>query len=245
MTPWLETLRAAAAQLPEPFRTEHARLFEEEHLARLAARLLDFARQGVPDRPPPPHFAAECTPPLIESWAYFRDAVAAWDAVADKQNAALAQRFGEAFTAAGTAHLLLLLGQRRTPASLTDARAIPPTRTTLLASANEPHHEADHLTVAARALTKHVHRSPEQFWGEVRGPAAEKNAAALRLLHDILDRATWWNVFGHFQHVVVYEARVPSGHGARWGHDGAEFIGFLEPFDEARCPTLERGAEGN
>ena len=38
------------------------------------------------------------------------------------------------------------------------------------------------------------------------------------------DSATWWNVFGHFAHEVVYEARVPSGHGARWGFGGDEFI---------------------
>ena len=58
----------------------------------------------------------------------------------------------------------------------------------------------------------------------------------------ILDAATWWNVFGHFQHDVVYEARVPSGHGARWGFGGNEFIGFLEPFDEEKCPSLDPGA---
>jgi hypothetical protein len=46
-------------------------------------------------------------------------------------------------------------------------------------------------------------------------------------------------VFGHFQHEVVYEARVRSGHGARWAQGGAEFIGFLEPFlggEKARRP---------
>jgi hypothetical protein len=53
------------------------------------------------------------------------------------------------------------------------------------------------------------------------------------LLH-ILDNTTWWNVFGHFKHVLVYEARVPSGHGARWGQGGDELIGFLEPFDETK-----------
>jgi len=37
---------------------------------------------------------------------------------------------------------------------------------------------------------------------------------------------------------VVFEARLPTGHGARWGHGGEEFIGFLEPFDEEKCPSL-------
>src|SRR5262249_39418489 len=131
-----ETLQDCAALLPEPFRTEHVRLFVDEHLARLAARLLTFHQQGVPPEQPPPHFAAECTPPLAESWAFFRDAVAAWDAAADKEATAILQRFADALAAAGTKHILLLLGQRLTSASLTDARAIPPTRPELLAAAN-------------------------------------------------------------------------------------------------------------
>jgi hypothetical protein len=240
MTTLSETLQDCAALLPAPFRAEHARLFVDEHLARLAARLLTFHQEGVPAEQPPPHFAAETTPPLADSWAFFRDAVAAWDAAADKEATAILQKFADALGAAGTKHILLMFGQRLTPASLTDARAIPPTRIELLAAANQLHAPPDHLTVAGRALTKHVHRSPEAFWGPgaVRGSALEKNAAAVKVITGILDNTTWWNVFGHFQHEVVYEARVPTGHGARWGHGGGEFIGFLEPFDEERCPTL-------
>jgi len=238
MTDLHATLQAAAALLPESFSAEHARLFQDEHLARLAARLLAFAQQGVPAAFPPPHFAAECTPPLADAFAFFRPALAQWHDAADRQAPAVLQAFAEAFVASGCKNVLILLGQRLTSASLTDARAIPPTRGQLLAAANVVHNPADGLTVAARALTKHVHRSPEAFWGVVRGPVADKNAAAVRLLEHILDNATWWNVFGHFAHDVVFEARVPSGHGARWGHGGAEFIGFLEPFDEERCPSL-------
>jgi hypothetical protein len=245
MTTLADTLQDCAALLPEAFRTEHARLFEDEHLARLAARLLAFHQQGVPAERPLPHFAAEITPPLADSWAFFRDAVAAWDTAADKEATAILQQFADALAAAGTKHVLLLLGQRLTPASLTDARAIPPTRAELLAAANQLHAPPDHLTVAGRALTKHVHRSPEAFWGEVRGSALEKNAAAVHVITQVLDNTTWWNIFGHFQHEVVYEARVPTGHGARWGHGGGEFIGFLEPFDEDRCPTLNSKDAGD
>jgi hypothetical protein len=230
-------LRSAWVGLPEPFRTTNARFLEEEHLARLASRLLQFHEQGVPEELPRPHFAAECTPPLGESFAVFREALALSQRSGDEQTAVVAQAFSRALEAAGTAHLLLLLGQRLTPASLTDARAIPPTRAQLLTSSFREHNPADHLTVAARALTKHHHRSPDAFWGEVRGSTAEKNAAARKVLEHILDHTTWWNVFGHFAHEVVYEARVPTGHGARWGHGGDEFIGFLEPFDEEKCPS--------
>ena len=228
MSGLLEALRACVPLLSAPFVAEHRRLFAEEHLTKLAARLLDFHRHGAPQEQPPPHFAAECTPPLDEALAPFRAPLEAWAAASDEP--AVVRKLADAVVVAGCADLLLLLGQRRTPASLADARAIPPLRAELLASAAAPQNPADGLTVAARALTKHVHRSPGAFWGSVGGTVADKNAAARTVLERILDEQTWWNVFGHFQHEVVYEARVPSGHGARWGQGGAEFIGFLEPF---------------
>jgi hypothetical protein len=224
----LEALQACVPLLPGPFVAEHRRLFAEEHLAKLAARLLDFHRQGVPKEQPPPHFAAECTPPLGEAFAPFCAPLEAWAAAPDEPE--VVRKLADAILAAGCADLLLLLGQRRTPGSLTDARAIPPLQAELLASAAALHNPADRLTVAARALTKHVHRSPGAFWGTVGGTVTDKNAAARAVLERILDEQRWWNVFGHFQHEAVYEARVPSGHGARWAQGGAELIGFLEPF---------------
>jgi hypothetical protein len=227
-----ETLQACVPLVREPFLSEHQRLFHPDHLNTLAARLAAFAERGVPAAQPPPHFAAECTPPLSEAWSFFRPAVAAClSGVEDSQQ--VRQALAEAFVAAGCGNVLLLLGQRRTPASLTDASGIPPTRAELLASANARHDESSGLSVVARALTKHIPRATGTFWGEVRGSTAEKNAAANRVLERILDNTTWWNVFGHFQHETVFEAREPSGHGARWAR-GGEFIGFLEPFLEEK-----------
>jgi hypothetical protein len=225
----LDTLRSGVPLLPAPFVAEHRRLFAEEHLAKLAARLLDFHRHGVPQEQPPPHFAAECTPPLAGPYSHFREPLGAWAVSPDGPE--VARQFAGAVLTAGCDGLLLLLGQRRTPASLTDAWAIPPLRAELLVSAAALHNPADGLTVAARALSKHAGDELEHdFWGAVSGTVADKNAAARAVLERILDEQTWWNVFGHFQHEVVYEARVPSGHGARWAQGGAEFIGFLEPF---------------
>ena len=228
----LDTLRACVPLLPAPFVAEHRRLFAEEHLARLAARLLGFHRHGVPAERTPPHFAAECTPSLEGPFSPFREALGAWAVAPDRPE--IERQCAGAIEAAGCAGLLLLLGQRRTPASLTAARAGPPPRAGLLASAAAPHNPADGLTVAARALTKHVHRTPGAFWGTVGGTVAGKNAAARAILERILAEQTWWNVFGHFQHGVVYEARVPSGHGARWARGGATFVGFLGPFGAGR-----------
>lgn len=235
----LDCLKACAAHLPEAFRTAHARLFEDELGARLADRLVSFLEQGIPTGFPLPHFAAECTPPLAQAYEPFREGLTRWQSAGDRLAPEGLRDLAGALVKADTPLILVLLGQRRTPASITDIRALPPSRRPLLAAAHRLHGEGDSLTVAGRALTKHVPRSTEAFWGEVRGPTAVKNERAGQLLDRILDQATWWNVFGHFQHETVYEVRVPTGHGARWGREGEEFIGFLEPFDEERCPSLD------
>jgi hypothetical protein len=228
-----DALRSSQPYLPEPLRRDLARLFaEEELLAMLSTRLLVFTRQGVPAGHPPPSFAGECTPPLAEAFAFFRPAVASWHDTPDSP--AVPPLLAEALAAAGVRNVLVLLGQRMTPASVTDASALPPPRSKLLGSAMRPHSDTDRISVAARALAKHAPRSTGTFWGTVTGSADDKNAAALHLLETVLDQTTWWNVFGHCKHVLVYEARVATGHGARWGHGGAEFIGFLEPFEQPR-----------
>jgi hypothetical protein len=239
MNPLLSTLQACIPLLPESFRTEHARLFADEHLARLADCFTAYLTKGPPITRPLPHFAAETTPLLFDSFDFFRGPLVGWLRASDRAAPTVLEPLANAIVAAGCDHLLLLLGQRRTSASWTDARAIPPVRATLLAAATQRHVPREELTVAGRALSKHVVRAGEEdFWPPVQGTTAEKNTAALAILERILNETTWWNVFGHFAHEVVYEARVPTGHGARWGHDGTQFIGFLGPFDEEKCPSL-------
>jgi hypothetical protein len=221
----MNPLLAAIPHLTPSFRQQTSQLWLPEHLDRIATRVLG----QHPDRPLP-HFEAEVTPP-VQPLAERLQRV--WNA-SPAELAAEVERIG-------LDGLLLLLGQRRTPATLTDARGIPPTTDVLLASASARFNPHDPLTVSARALAKHAHRSPDRFWGVVSGPTAERNAQAAEVLTRILAGRTWWNVFGHFSHETVFEARLPTGHGARWGHDGAEFIGFLEPFDAGKCPSLANG----
>ncbi len=192
---------------------------------RLAMRLLVYIRQGVPARHPPPSFTGECTPPLATSFEHFRPAVAHWhDFPSDPS---VTRRLADALTHADSLHTLVLLGMRLTPASLTDERGFPPPRERLLTSATS----GDGLSPAARALDKHAHRG-DAYWGQPRGDTAERNEHALNLVEDILDGATWWNVFGHYKHGTVFEARLTAGHGARWADHGDRFIGFLEPFSD-------------
>lgn len=227
----LDTLTVTRSHLPAEFRDKHARLWHPNHLARLARNLDRFTAEGV--AVPLPHFAAEVTPPVGP----------VFDKVRPFLNGVQPDELAREFVEIGCGGLLLLMGQRRTPASLTDETGIPPTDNELWASATAPHRPNDALTVVARALAKHCHRSTEAFWGGTSGPTATRNAQAEAVLRHILDGRTWWNVFGHFAHKTVFEARLPTGHGARWGANGTKFIGFLEPFDEALCPSLSSDPE--
>lgn len=222
-----ETLSKCTALLPEPFRTANAALFRADLVTRLGNRIAFLALHGVPADRPEPHFAEEVTPPLGPVFDRFRPVLGDPDP----------RQWAGVLAEVGADGVLLLLGQRRTPASLTDASAAPPTTGQLLAAADAPCNPRAALSVAARAWSKHAPRAESSFWGTPSGGDADKNEAARRLVDAILAGATWWNVFGHYAHDTVFEARLPSGHGARWGDRGAVFIGFLEPFlkEEKGC----------
>jgi hypothetical protein len=148
----------------------------------------------------------------------------------EQESPELLRLLAGALMTATVGRVLVLLGQRLTPGSLTDARAIPrPAEELLRASART---YKGQLSVGARALTKHLQRTRLTFWGELAGNEEEKSRTAQQLIQTVLRNATWWNVFEHYKHQVVFEARVAEGYGARWDNDGEEFIGFLEPFTE-------------
>jgi hypothetical protein len=84
------------------------------------------------------------------------------------------------------------------------------------------------LTVGARALCKHAHRSSEGFWGIIKGTEAEKNEMAQKIAFSILRECIWVNahILPHSEHII--ECRNEKGYGIRWTIKG-EFRGFLEP----------------
>jgi len=84
------------------------------------------------------------------------------------------------------------------------------------------------LTVGARALTKHAHRSSEGFWGKNAGSEAQKNERANQIVNKILDECVWINIHALPHNEVIMECRIEKGYGARWTLRG-EFRGFLEP----------------
>jgi hypothetical protein len=123
---------------------------------------------------------------------------------------------------------LNILGERLTSASLRDENAIPPLKSLLIEACEKPFNEE--ITIAQRAWEKHVGRLEDPFWGEVKGNNQQKQKVVMEKINYILDHKTWWNVFFHYKHELVFEVREKEGHGIRWSHGGKQLIGFLEFF---------------
>ena len=231
MSELAEVLLQASQQLPMERQSRLSPLFEmglHEQLAAQLERLCECA--GSLERPGPV-LSAETTPPFDDVFQPFFDVMNVWASAESRTTESFSGEFCTVLSSVETSSLLVLLGQRTTSGSIIDERAFPPHRDALMQSANRQFDENDDLTCCARALTKHHRRGDETFWGEVSGSVAEKNEVGANLIQKILDNATWWNVFQHFQHGLIYEVRVESGHGARWTQDGHSFIGFVDPFD--------------
>lgn len=125
-------------------------------------------------------------------------------------------------------HWLNILGQRVTSASIRDENAVPPLKETLLEACRKPfNHE---ITIAQRAWEKHIGRMDDRFWGEIKGNNRQKQEKVIEKISFILDNRTWWNVFYHYKHELVFEVREKEGYGIRWSHGGTQLIGFLEKF---------------
>jgi hypothetical protein len=124
--------------------------------------------------------------------------------------------------------LRTLLGLSTTVGTL--PYALPPPITALLDSFQLPHFgPPSRLTVGARALAKHAHRSAF-FGGDLTGTEDAKNSRAFEIINHILSTAVWINCHALPHNTFVCEFRVDTGHGARWSLDGSVFRGFLEPW---------------
>lgn len=132
--------------------------------------------------------------------------------------------------------ILRLLGMRHTIGS--DGGIIP-SRHRLLQACRVLHKpDRSKLTVAARARSKHAHRSvsQESFFGVAKGPALMQNEQTEAILNRLLEEAIWINrhrFVGLDEGEVSIEIRVLEGYGARWVLDTKDesitFCGFLEP----------------
>lgn len=128
----------------------------------------------------------------------------------------------------GGTGLCTLLGGRQTTGSVWPPR-LPCGSDILLASFSKRHHPRELLSVGARALSKHAHRSLDGWWGTCTGKQVEKNAWAEQCVRRILTGAVWVNFHQLPHEEAVLEVRLAEGYGARWSADGGSFRGFLEP----------------
>jgi hypothetical protein len=76
-------------------------------------------------------------------------------------------------------------------------------------------------------LSKHYHRSSENWWGNNTGTDAQKNEHARRLLRRILRDSSWLNLHRLPHDVLIFEVRTREGYGARWSADGSTFRGYV------------------
>ena len=71
------------------------------------------------------------------------------------------------------------------------ANALPPPRSDLIEAFSKPHHGK--LSVGARALSKHYHRSQNLYWGELKGGDEKKSEQASQMLRKLIDDCVWIN----------------------------------------------------
>ncbi|MHA7058679.1 hypothetical protein ACWGOQ_0015750 [Aquimarina sp. M1] len=216
----LKTIQNSKQFLSDSYKERYADFLHEEHLLILAKKLERYNQFRVPKNLLLPHFDEEITPPLSEVFKNFETLL--------QHPNTTPKDWAETIETTPFEYLLILIGQRWTAATLKNEKAIPPLQKNLLNSCFIPFN--DQICMATRAWEKHMGRSTDNFWGEMKGNPTEKEEKVRKLITDMIQNKTWWNIFYHYRHELVYEIRVPSGHGIRWNADGTKLIGFLEPF---------------
>jgi hypothetical protein len=211
--------------ITDDWKKNHAELLNDEHWRIMGERIFSFTFENQIHHNPLPTFNDEIIVNYPKHYQYFKKLTS----IDGKPENERIQFIAKTIEETPVQSLLIILGQRRTPATISDSNGIPPIKEKLFESSFEPYN--DQICKAARAREKHVSRNEKgTFWGEIKGTPAEKEKAAKFTVRKIIEEKTWWNVFTHYKHDVVYEIRVASGEGIRWRKKDLELIGFLEPF---------------
>ncbi|MFD2940796.1 hypothetical protein [Flavobacterium notoginsengisoli] len=218
-------IKAVIPDLSKEWKEKYALFLTDENLELFSENLISYYSQKA-EVSRLPYFKEE----IIIS---LQDAVFCFKAVLENlenNSEGLKNSLIEAFEKTPFEIILLILGQRLTSASRRDETGIPPLREILLESCFEPFNKE--ISIAVRAWEKHVGRKKDSIFGEVKGNAIQKKENVEKLIHYMINHKTWWNIFYHYKHGLVYEIRVENGQGMRWSADGKQFVGFLEDFLE-------------
>lgn len=224
----IEIIDNGRSYFSKPWLTIHIPFLESQHLKRFTNTLLRYHEQGVPKIRLLPHFEEEVTPPINEIFALFAPIISTLDQQDFKNHPIHQKLVVQAIESIPFSHILALMGQRQTPASITTTEGLPIASQKLIDSCFEPFN--NQISVGVRAWEKHSDRSEDTFWGTITGTPLEKQNHLKTIITQMIQSHTWWNTFHHYKHDMVYEIRVPSGHGIRWPHKDLKLIGFLEPF---------------
>jgi len=222
---FLNEIKAVIPDLNQEWKEKYALFLTDENLKLFSENLISLHNQKS-EILRLPYFKDEIVVSL-------QDAVFCFKAVLEDLENGSSNFFNSlirAFEETPFENILLILGQRLTSASQRDENGIPPAKEILLESCFEPFNKE--ISIAARAWEKHVGRKKDSIFGEIKGNVIQKKEKVEKLIHYIINHKTWWNIFYHYKHGLVYEIRVQNGQGLRWSADGKKFIGFLEDFLE-------------
>ncbi|KMQ58617.1 hypothetical protein ACM46_21590 [Chryseobacterium angstadtii] len=213
----METFKPLVIHISNTWKEKYHSILAEEHLQTMTDHIRKF--QNNDQDWELPYFNEEIKPDRKESFNLFITIFQSYDS--DEVKASQLEKIP-------FEHWLNILGQRLTSASIRDENAVPPLKITLLDACRKPFNSE--ITIAQRAWEKHIGRMDDQFWGEIKGNNEQKQRKVMEKISYILDNRTWWNVFYHYKHELVFEVREKEGHGIRWSHNGNQLIGFLEKF---------------
>ncbi|MNQ21368.1 hypothetical protein D3C85_344840 [compost metagenome] len=218
-------IKAVIPNLSKEWKERYALFLTDENLKLFSENLISFHNQKS-EILRLPYFKDEIIVSLQDAVFCFTDVIENFKNNSERLEETLIQTFEKTPFKV----ILLILGQRLTSASKRDETGIPPSREVLLKSCFEPFNKE--ISIAARAWEKHVGRKKDSIFGEIKGNTIQKKEKVEKLIHYIINYKTWWNIFYHYKHGLVYEIRVQNGQGLRWSADGKKFIGFLEDFLE-------------
>ncbi|NHN24542.1 hypothetical protein FIA58_002535 [Flavobacterium jejuense] len=215
------TLVEAKAFLSEDWKSKNQAFLQEEVISFFAKQLF-IQLNATPNGLKLPYFKEEIQQDFAEALNQFKK-------VFTNENELVEPKIiSQILEEIPFKELLLLMGQRITSASVQDVKAIPPLRKIILESCFQPLNKE--TTVVVKAWEKHVGRYPKSIFEQLKGNQREKEITIKKQIDYIIESQTWWNVFYHYKHGLVYEIRIPNGQGMRWSSDGKQFIGFLEQF---------------
>lgn len=216
----MNELKKYIPYISEAWKEKYSKILQEEHLESIEKNIALF--KSDPTLFDLPHFSEEIKEDLSISFNYFFEINTLINSQNDSEY--IAQKLEQI----PFEQWLVVLGQRLTSASERDEKAIPPLRENLIASCLVLYNSE--ITVAQRAWEKHIDRLEDEFWGKMKGNNQLKQEKMMEKIRYIIDHKTWWNIFFHYKHGLVYEIREKGGHGIRWNAEGSQLIGFLEPF---------------